>query len=160
MPDEVTASGSVKKSSSAKEADKSTTGPQTVEDTKPEQDVLIPVVEDEAAEDTVDHNAKIHEALDAARDAMIEGGMSVSDADAFLNSARPRGVSTVTGNYADLQRMTGLPDVAAAPVREERLQFAHKLDKDAPVVEPTEAQAKELKASAALAASLEKETKK
>lgn len=131
----------------------------SVEDGKPEQEVLIPVAEAEET-DGVDHNAAINDALDSAAEAMIASGMSEGDAAAFLNSARPRGVSTVTGNYADLQRMTGLPVVANPAESEDRLKFSHKIDKDAPVVEPTEAQAKELKASSAAALAAEKAAKK
>lgn len=96
-----------------------------------EQEVLIPVAEDAAVEG-VDHNAAINKALDAARDAMIASGMSEGDADAFLNSARPRGVSTVTGNFADLQRMTGLPTVQSADPDNSRLKFAHKAPEETP----------------------------
>lgn len=136
----------------------------------------------------IDHFGEINKALDTARDAMVASGMSVDDANAFLNSARPRGGPNpgVVGNFADLQRMgaiqaTGtLPtpsnvpdeettDIADAFVSdpkgnapdpsEDRLAFAHKIDADIPVPEPTEARARELKASAAVAAAAEKSAK-
>lgn len=76
-------------------------------------------------------NAAINDALDAAAKAMVDSGMSESDAEAFLNSARPRGVSTVVGNLADLNRSSGLDEVTAEPVEEDRLKLSHKIDKDA-----------------------------
>jgi hypothetical protein len=82
---------------------------------------------DKVTNKTEDHNANINKALDAAAKAMVASGMSVSDAEAFLNSARPRGVSDVVGNIADLQRSTGLPKVTVEPVEEDRLHFAHKV---------------------------------
>jgi len=151
MADEVT--------TTKKSAPKLVEGPKTVEDTKPEQDVLIPVDTSVAEAKGEDHVANINKALDAAKEAMIASGMAEGDADAYLNAARPSGVSTATGNYADLQRMTGLPTVQVADADDSRLKFAHKLDKDAPVVEPTEERAAELKASADANAAAEKKDK-
>lgn len=77
----------------------------------------------------VDHVATVNKALDAARDAMIASGMPAGDADAFLNGARPSGVSTAVGNLADLNRSSGLPDVQAPVVptiETDRLAFAAK----------------------------------
>jgi hypothetical protein len=96
-----------------------------------EQDVLIPVDTSlpESREGT-DHNAEVNKHLDAAAKAMVKSGMSESDAEAFLNSARPRGVSTAVGNYADLQRMTGLPTVEAEDPDTSRLHLAAKIPKE------------------------------
>lgn len=82
-----------------------------------------------AAPKEPDHVASVNAALDAARDAMIASGMSASDADAYLNAARPSGVSTAVGNIADLNRSSGLPTVQAPTVPtidEDRLAFAAK----------------------------------
>lgn len=158
MADEVTTSSST----SAKTADKKSTAKE------------------------VDHNSEINKHLDAARDAMVKAGTPLADAEAFLNSARPRGGGSRVGNFADLQRMgkiqtegiiatpPGQDDIETSDIKDafvedpkgdavapdDRLAFAHKLDPDAPQPEPTEAQAKELKASAAAAAAAEKEDKK
>ena len=140
----------------------------------------------ERAKKEVDHNKEINKHLDAAREAMVKSGMPIDQADAMLNSARPRGGGGLVGNFADLQRMgkiqaagvietpIGQEDIETSDIEDafvedpkgnavapdDRLAFAHKLDKDAPQPEPTEAQAKELKASAAQAAAAEKEDKK
>jgi hypothetical protein len=82
-----------------------------------------------AAPKEVDHVSTVNDALDAARDAMMASGMSASEADAYLNAARPSGTSTAVGNLADLNRSSGLPSVQAPTVPtidEDRLAFAAK----------------------------------
>lgn len=80
-----------------------------------------------------EHNSAINAALDSAAKAMVASGMSEAQAEAFLNSARPSGVSTVVGNLADLHRSTGLPDIAVETtptINDDRLAFATKVEGD------------------------------
>lgn len=81
----------------------------------------------------VDHNAEINKHLDAAKDAMVASGMSDSQAEAFLGSARPSGISTAVGNIADLQKSAGMTPVVTETVptiNEDRLAFASKVEAD------------------------------
>ncbi len=62
-----------------------------------------------------DSNQKINDALDKAKEAMVEAGMPADQADAMLNAARPSGGGGVVGNYADLQRMGAIAQTGVMP---------------------------------------------
>lgn len=55
-------------------------------------------------QNTKDYKAKITDLLDKVKDLMVANGESPEQADALLYAARPRGVPSMVGNMADLQR--------------------------------------------------------
>lgn len=57
-----------------------------------------------ATAETNDNNDQINQLLDQVRDLLIQDGRDAATAEALTNFARPAGI-TITGNYADLQRM-------------------------------------------------------
>ena len=65
--------------------------------------------------DQDEQNQKINDALDKAKDAMIEAGMPPDQADAMLNAARPNGSGGIVGNFADLQRMGAIAQTGVMP---------------------------------------------
>ena len=68
-----------------------------------------------AQDDQDKANQKINDALDKAKDAMIEAGMPPDQADAMLNAARPSGSGGIVGNFADLQRMGAIAQTGVMP---------------------------------------------